>query len=268
MKKNIPIFCLIVLSLHSCTSPKQIEKSYQLFQAGLDSIANYSYKELTIKQGDNLTIQVYTLATADQQQVALFNLPSAEGKSSTGSSGGASAGSYLVSNSGEIFLPKIGMFKVEGLTCSQLKEKVTKEWGVYVKDIVVDVKMTGFHINIFGEVKAPGIIRFPTQQATLFDALASAGSFTDDAKRKEIILIREDSGRRKSYEFDLTTAKVYESPVFQLQQNDLIYVGAGTNKFKNIANGRFATEINPILTISSLLFSVVNFAFIIIALSK
>ena len=80
MKKIIIIATIISFLSYSCLSPKKIEKSYQLFQTGLDSLANFTYKELRIKEGDNLTIQVITLASNDQAQVMVFNLPGGAGK--------------------------------------------------------------------------------------------------------------------------------------------------------------------------------------------
>ena len=51
----------------------------QLFQRGLDSsISSYSYKELKLKPGDNLIINVYTMATNDQAQANLLNLAELE----------------------------------------------------------------------------------------------------------------------------------------------------------------------------------------------
>ena len=269
MKKPVLFLPLLLLFLFSCVSKKEIEKSYQLFQTDLDSMSNYTYKELTIKEGDNLSIQVYTLASADQQQVALFNLPNTGTKATPGAGSAAtSGGAYVVNTSGEIFLPKIGMYKVVGLTCSQLTEKLKTDWATYVKDIVVDVRMLGFNVNMLGEVRAPGVKSFTTGRATVLDAIAAAGGLNDEAKRTDIKLVREENGKRTSYLLDLTSSKIYRSPVFQLQQNDLIYVGAGDYKFANLKNSRFGTTINPISTITSLILPVMSILFLFISLQK
>lgn len=269
MKKYTLFYLLSFILLHSCVSKKEIEKSYQLFQTGLDSISNYRYKELSIKEGDNLSIQVYTLATADQQQVALFNLPNATGKANSNTAVSSnSGGAYVVNSSGEVFLPKIGMFKVAGLTCSQLSEKLKTDWSIYVKDIVVDVRMVGFNVNVLGEVKLQGVQKFNSAQATVLDAIALAGGLNDDAKRTDIRLVREENGKRTSYILDLTSSKIYQSPVFQLQQNDLIYVGAGDSKFIGLKSSRFVSNISPVSTVSTLLIPVLSIVALIISLQK
>ena len=258
MKKVIFIVSIISFLSYGCLSPKKIEKSYQLFQTGLDSLANYNYKELKIREGDLLTIQVYTLATNNQEQVTLFNLPGAGGK----------AGTYTVNNRGEIDLPKIGSYKVVGSTSAELKAKLKNEWSKYIKDIAVDVQMAGFNVNILGEVASPGVKNFKTERATIIDLIAVAGGLKDDGKRKDILLIREDNGQRISHRLDLTSAKIYESPVFQLQQNDLVYVAAAETKFISIRANNFQQNVTPVTTIANLAFSAINFILILIAFSK
>jgi polysaccharide export outer membrane protein len=269
MKKPVLFLPLLFLFLFSCVSKKEIEKSYQLFQTDLDSMSNYTYKELTIKEGDNLSIQVYTLASADQQQVALFNLPNTGTKANPGtSSTPASGGAYIVNTSGEIFLPKIGMYKVAGLTCSQLIEKLKTDWATYVKDIVVEVRLMGFNVNMLGEVRVPGVKSFTSGRATILDAIAAAGGLNDEAKRTDIKLVREENGKRTSYLLDLTSSKIYKSPVFQLQQNDLIYVGASDYKFASLKNSRFGTTLNPVSTITNLIFPLLSVAYFIVSLQR
>ena len=258
MKKVIFIATIISFLSYSCLSPKKIEKSYQLFQTGLENMANFNYKELRVKEGDNLTIQVFTLASNDQAQAMVFNLPGGAGKPAT----------YNVNNNGEIDLPKLGRYKVVGNTCSELKTKLKLEWSKYIKDIAVDVQMNGFSANILGEVKIPGIKLFKTERATIIDLIAASGGLADDGKRKDILLIREDSGKRTSYTVDLTSAKIYESPVFQLQQNDLVYVGAAETKFTALRAVNFQQNISPIATISSLAFAALNLVAILVVIRR
>lgn len=255
-----PIFYLlfIVLFLTSCGNIKQIEQSYQLFQTGFDSLPNFEYKALKLKEGDNISIQVYTVATTNQEQVAIFNLQGGTGKS----------GGYTLNNQGEIFLPKIGKLKVVGMTCNELKEVLVSDWSKYIKDIVVDVQLGGFSINILGEVKAPGTKNFKSERANIIDAISLSGGLADEGKRDDIMLVREDSGRRITYRLDIRDAKVYQSPAFQLQQNDMIYVGANNRKFQTIKNNIFQQNVVPITTISNLAFIVVNFILILAALNR
>jgi polysaccharide export outer membrane protein len=160
------------------------------------------------------------------------------------------------------------MYKVAGLTCSQLTEKLKTDWATYVKDIVVDVRMMGFNVNMLGEVRAPGVKSFTSGRATILDAIAAAGGLNDEAKRTDVKLVREENGKRTSYLLDLTSSKIYKSPVFQLQQNDLIYVGAGDNKFANMKNARFGTGISSFATVTGLIWPLVNLAYFIISIQR
>lgn len=255
-----PIFylLLVVLFLTSCGNIKQIEQSYQLFQTGFDSLPNFEYKALKLKEGDNITIQVYTVATTNQEQVAIFNLQGGTGKS----------GGYTLNNQGEIFLPKIGKLKVVGMTCNELKEVLVSDWSKYIKDIVVDVQLGGFSINILGEVESPGTKKFTSERANIIDAISQSGGLSDEGQRDNIMLVREDNGKRTTYRLDIRDAKIYQSPAFQLQQNDMIYVGANNRKFQTIKNNIFQQNVVPITTISNLAFIVVNFILVLAALNR
>ncbi len=249
---------LVVGLLTGCYSTKKVARSYQLFQTGLDSLGTFEYKELKLKEGDNLTIQVYTLASLSQEQVTVFNLQGNGGK----------VGLYTINNLGELDLPKIGRTKVVGLTCSQLREKLKTDWSRFIKDPVVDVQMQGFSVNVLGEVKSPGVKLFKSERANLIDVIASAGGLSDEGKRDDVLLVREDSGRRTSYRIDLRDAKLYQSPVFQLQQNDMIYVGASDRKFVALRNSGLTQDLAPVTAITSLLSFGLNVFALIIALSR
>ena len=56
-----------------------------------------------------------------------------------------------------------------------------------------------------------------------------AGDLTMSAKRNEIIIIREQDGKREYIPVDLTR-NVFQSPYFYLKNNDLIYVQPGRNR--------------------------------------
>lgn len=254
--KKILSYLLMGSLFVGCYNTKKIERSYQLFQTGLDSLANISFKELRIKEGDNLQIQVYTLASINQEQVSLFNL---QGKANNG---------YVVNNLGQIELPTIGRITVMGQTCTQIKEKLKTEWGKYVKDIVVDVQLSGFTVNILGEVKTPGVKTFKSEKATLIDVIAAAGGLADEGKRENVLIIREDSGKRTSYYVDLRDAKFYNSPAFQLQQNDMVYVSAGPTKFNTIRSNTFQQNIMPVTSIATLASFALNIVVVFVALNR
>jgi len=64
--------------------------------------------------------------------------------------------------------------------------------------------------------------------------LTQSGDLTLFAKRDNILVIREENGTREFARLDISSNKIFESPYFNLQQNDFIYVEP--NKTKFIAN--------------------------------
>ncbi len=230
----------------------------QLFQKGLDSIGTYQYKETTIKPGDNLIVKVYTQATNNQEQATVLNMGGL----------GKSEGTYQVNLQGQIDLPKIGLQKVEGLNTKQVKALLISKWSPYVKDIGVNVQLEEITVNMIGEFKSPGVKKFKKEQVTLMDAFSEANGLTDDGLRNDVLVIREENGERKVYKVDFRDAKLYNSPIYQLQQNDLIVAGINDFKFQQRASQSFTQKFGPLLTILGLFNFVIGITLIIITLSK
>ena len=255
------IFILAVCTaffFSSCLNLKEVEKSYQLFQTGFDSSSTFAYKPLKLKQGDAIVVQTYSVASANQEQVGIFNLPGAGNKAAT----------YTLNNLGMIDLPKLGTFKADGLTCKQIKDTLTAEWGKYVRDLSVDVQLTGFSVNVLGEVPSQGVKLFKNERANIFDAIGAAGGLGETGKRNDIMVVREDSGKRTSYFLDITNAKIYQSPAFQLLQNDVVYVGANDRKFRQIRNSNLQQTVLPLSQIASIGIAVANMILIIFAIRR
>ncbi len=230
----------------------------QLFQKGLDSIGTYQYQDLKIKAGDNLIVNVYTQAGINQEQATVLNLGGT----------GKTTGSYMVNNSGQIDLPKIGLQKVEGLTMKELKKLLQDKWAPFVKDIGVNVQLEEVTVNLIGEFKAPGAKIFKTEKVTLIDAIAAGNGLTDDGKRDDILVIREENGKRNVFKIDLRDANFYNSPVFQLQQNDLIVAGMNDNKFKQRAYQQLNQQFSPVLTFMGIFNFVISIAILISTLKR
>lgn len=230
----------------------------QLFQKGLDSIGTYQYHETTIKPGDNLIVKVYTQATNNQEQAMVLNMGGL----------GKTDGTYLVNLQGQIDLPRIGLQKVEGLTTKELKQLLVNKWTPFVKDIGVNVQLDEITINMIGEFKSAGVKKFKKEQVTLMDALVLAGGFTDDGLRNDVLVIREENGKRNVYKVDFRDAKLYNSPVYQLQQNDLLVAGINDNKFQQRAAQNLNQKFGPALTLMGLLNFVLGITLLIITLNR
>lgn len=242
-------FFLIILSgvfvFSSCT--QKIYKEYNLFQKGLDSLKDYTYKEPIIQNNDRLNIKIFS-ATLSQDQAMVFNIASGgtasgggggsvggsttTGSTSNGATTSGSPGGYLVDFNGNISLPIIGNIKCAGLTIAKLDSLLSEKLDSIIKDPVVTISFANFKVNILGEVKTPGTKSFSTPNPTILDLLSQAGDFTDRAKRNEVYLIREINGKRTTYKINFNEVSLFNSEFYQLVQNDLVYVPADNIKLK------------------------------------
>ena len=122
--------------------------------------------------------------------------------------------------------------------------------------MVVDFLNHG--VSVLGEVNRPGRVNFDRDRFTLLDALAGAGDLTIQGKRTDVLVLRQENGKQMAHRVDLTDSRsVMESPVFYLQQDDVIVVSPNdVRKRQTTANG--STPLTPgfWISIASLLTTV------------
>lgn len=236
------LFVFIAL-LSSCSNTryatKNLNAEFNYFQKGLDSAQEMKFKALTIKPNDLLNIQISS-NTLNQEQVALFNAANsggamgANGGMSQQQNGGANTFGFLVDEEGYIKYPMLGKLQVAGMTRDALALKLETELAKkeYVKEPNIQVRFLQLKINVMGEVKSPGTKTFGADRITILDAIAAAGDLSDRGRRDKITIIREEAGQKKSYQINLLNTDFINSPVFQLQQNDVVYVNANNIKLK------------------------------------
>lgn len=217
-------YCLLITTscfLFSCNSAKKVTKEdFLYFQRGLDSIRNIQTKEPIIQRNDILTIQVLS-TSLNQEQTQPFNL-----------SGAAAANGYLVGMNGEVEMPVLGGVKAAGLTQLQLQKVIVDKLTPYVKDPSVIIHFLQFKVNVMGEVRSPGTKIFSTDRVTILDVVSAAGDLTDEGKREDVAVIREEGNTRKMYRVDLRSGSLFQSPVYLMQANDILYVSASDQKFR------------------------------------
>lgn len=162
---------------------------------------------------------------------SLFNLPIVSHRVSSSDISPLNAAQqvslYSVSEAGTIDFPILGEVKVVGLTRSQVAELIKKKLveQSLVKDPVVVVEFANLSFSVMGEVNRPGRQMIDRDRITILDALSMAGDLTIHGQRKNVLLLRQEGGRQKSYRIDLRSAEqAFASPAYYVQQNDIIYV--------------------------------------------
>lgn len=184
---------------------------------------------------------VITISSQVPEATAMFNSPLANNanRGNTSMTSSPRLTTYIVDRDGNITMPVIGKLNVVGRTTQEVEEMVRQQVSQVVKDCYVKVQLAGFYVNVMGEVKTPGRILVNSERFTVLDALAQCGDLTEYAERGAVMVVREENGVKKSYRLDLADTSIFASPVYYLQQNDVVYVEP--NKIK-IDNSRYNTN--------------------------
>lgn len=209
-------FLFIFLIFQSCSSKKKII----YFQGSLPAeVKNFN---LIFRPDDIISIKVIGI---DAEAVKPFNLPIINDQQTGGYSAGIpSPAGYLIDQEGNIDFPVVGKIKIAGLTRTQCVDYLKEQLKPYINNPTIIVRLLNYKITVLGEVKMPGTFTIPNERITLVEALGIAGDLTISGVRKNILVIRETNGKRTETRVDLTSTELFSSPVFVLQQNDLIYV--------------------------------------------
>ncbi|APG60420.1 polysaccharide biosynthesis/export family protein [Christiangramia salexigens] len=218
--------CVITLLLFSsCVSRKEIVYFQGLEKAG-DRLEINKDKSLQIKPNDLLTISV----SAPEQAAAMpFNLP-VMGMPQAGEANGRSVmgqqqlQTYLVDGEGNIEFPVLGTLNVAGLSRQALQQKLKSRIGEYVQNPIVNIRLVNFQVSVLGEVNRPGTFDIRDEYLTLPKALGLAGDLSIYGKRKNVLVMREEQGKKTYAYLDLTDPGIVNSSFYTLQQNDVVYV--------------------------------------------
>lgn len=212
-------------TLSSCVSPQSIiyfQGDTTRFK--VDQITE-SYVP-TIQPNDILTIIVGSLSAESNE---MFN---AANTMTTASANYASSGTgaklqplgYLVQADGTIEMPLVGQVKIMGLTTAAASDLIKEKLEKYVKGPSVIIRNVNFKVSVLGEVRSPAIYVIPDEKITLPQVLSMAGDLTIYGNRSNVLIIREENGKREYARLDLTKRAIFDSPYYYLHKNDQIYV--------------------------------------------
>ena len=235
-----PLIILFVACFCSCVAPR--EMAY-VSDAERDSaqqiLSTYSN---SIHAGDQLYIYVYSqtpisavpfnqetlLVAVEQSRINRLETANRATKMSETYSHkeGRQVEGYLVDQDGYIIFPVIGKLKVDGITYDSLQNKLQQLLitGEYVLDAVVTVSPMNFRVSVVGEVRSPRELHITGDRLTIFEALAMCGDITQYGLRDNVVVMREKNGMVTPIEIDLTKKTMFDSEVYYLQQNDIVYV--------------------------------------------
>ncbi|WP_437324172.1 polysaccharide biosynthesis/export family protein [Sorangium sp. So ce381] len=132
---------------------------------------------------------------------------------------------YRVNRNGELYYPPVGKLQVRGKTVDDVRGMITRALRVTVRDPRVDVRVIAYrskHVDVTGQVRAPGMLPVTDVPMTLVNAITRAGGFAPDADVQKVRLMRDS----QLYEFDLEALIERRNGAhdFLLNGGDVVYV--------------------------------------------
>ncbi len=243
--RNVLFIFLSIGLLYSCASKKDL-----VYLQGIENQKSYEASlkyEIKLQPDDLLSIVV----SAENPEVTTpFNLPQVQGNVGSTSAGGRS---FLIDNDGFIEYPVLGKIKLAGLTRTEATTKLTEMIGNYINEPSIAMKVLNFKITILGEVGKPGTFTVTGERITILEALSLAGDLGIYGKRKNVLIIHDDEGKKTYTRIDVTNANLLNSPQYYLSQNDVIVVEANRTKLNSSVVGPniaiWLTSVSLVLTL-------------------
>lgn len=233
MAYRIMIVSLFVILYSSCTTSKKITYFNNTVDSTFQSMSNNF--DPVFRSNDLLNISISSLNKVASEE---FNINAQN----------ANLNGYLIDNEGNIVMPTLGTIKAAGFTKKQLAEKISTlivERKLLLEPIV-RVRLLNFDVTVIGEVNNPTVLNVPNESISLIKALALAGDLTIYGKRDNILLIREEEGKKITRHININNEDFFKSPYYYLKPNDIVYVEP--NKAKISSAGASKTVLPIVLT--------------------
>lgn len=226
----------LLMMLASCTTPRTL--GYLL-----DMEYNHDYParpapELRMQKEDRLSIQVLSenaqLSAPFNTMLTLTDLANQTSQQPVLT--------YIVDREGNIDFPVLGKLHVEGMTLPEIEKMIADEIIArgYIRQPVVNADLDNFSVTVIGG-NGGGVMQIQGHSFNLLQAIARINSGTTETINiKEVTVIRTENGVRTAYAVDMQKKNLFESPVFYLQQNDVIYYKPKVYRMSQSASSFFS----------------------------
>lgn len=186
-------------------------------------VSQFTGKPYRVQTNDILTISIKAL---DQRLVDMFNPATTQVQQKTPMS--MYFDGFTVDGHGNISVPVLGELNVMGFTVDEISKTIENRLleGYFKTEarLFVNVKLAGLRYTVNGEIGSPGTNVLFQDKANIMEAIANSGDITITGDRKNVQVIRKLPQGYQTYYIDLTDAKAFNSPVFNIQPNDYIYI--------------------------------------------
>ncbi|MBO9660810.1 MAG: polysaccharide export protein [Chitinophagaceae bacterium] len=224
----LPVLCL----LFSCKTSRQLTYFKDLSDtAALQTIPTAKVPPLKLQVDDQVQVSI---SSPSPEATSFFNLMAS---SPSAAAGGVTQASqsfinlYTISQKGDISLPVLGDVSTAGLTLEELRQKIAERLKPYLTNPIVSTRLTNFKVTVIGEVTRPFTVPVNGEKITVLEAIGASGDMTMFGSRKNVKVIRKlPDGNTEIARLDFNSSKIFQSPYYNLQQNDVVYIQPNKNK--------------------------------------
>lgn len=161
---------------------------------------------------------------------------------------------YAIDINGNIDFPRIGEINLGGKTRTEAMEFLKTQVSMYIVNPGVSMEVRNFRVTVLGEVKMPGSYPINNDRITILEALGLAGDLTINGVRNNVLVIREQNGKKEEFRVDLTKRSSLNSPAYYLAQNDVVYVEPNDAR---IQSSKYTQNTSIFVSIASLIITIV-----------
>ena len=169
---------------------------------------------------------------------------------------------YRVDPNGNINFPVLGELKVAGLNRQQATTMLQDRLADYIKNPIVDIETVNYRVTVLGEVQRPGTYTAVNERITLVEAISLAGDLTIYGERENILVIQDYDGKKTYTRVNLKSNDLFNSPVYYLSQNDVVYVEPNKTRAKNSSigaqTGVILTSLSLLISMTALVVTILN----------
>lgn len=254
---NILLASLMTVALLSGCMAREHFILFQDADDYLDARRISSTYDIRIQADDQLAISI---ASKDKELVEVFNnkmfIGSQQGGMGMNSQGGSSTGlssnnmvGFHVDADGNIEFPILGRIYVMGKSRKEIADDIQERLRQgYVNDAVVNVELLSFHVVVIMGNEGK-ILNIGKDRCTIVEAITMAGGFKVGTYRENVLVVREENGELWTYRANFTElSQLLNSPVYYLQQNDIIYVeNNSAQQVEESSTYRYLTAFSSIM---------------------
>lgn len=251
------LFSIIGMSLSSCSKYRKVvyfKDVPDTLQAPPMEVVHQPFEEPKIQPNDILNVNITTL---DPNATIVFKQSVSQDNNQQDKGIG-----YMVNKNGQIDLPVVGLLEVAGLTTYEATNLIREEVAKYYKKPVVNIQFGNFYFIALGDVNRPGRHYVVNEKVSIIDAIGMASDLQISGRRDNILLIREENGKKVFARFDLNSSEIFMSPYFYLKTGDVIYVEPNKARAKGAiidsTRDRYISYLVSVLSITISLVSILS----------